>query len=51
MTLHKKNKHGVSQLDGSDFICKEKEVETQTDVFLTKYNEGEIIGTELDNIY
>ena len=26
LKLHKKNKHGIPQLDGSEFICKEKEV-------------------------
>ena len=51
LKLHKKNKHGVPQLDGSEFICKEKEVETQTDVFLSIDIEGEIISTELDNIF
>ena len=51
MKLHKKNKHDVPQLDGSEFISEEKEVETQTDVFLSIDIEGEIIGTELANIY
>ena len=45
LKLHKKNKHGVLQLDGSEFICEEKEVKTQTDVFLSIDTEGEIIGT------
>ena len=26
LKLHKKNKHSVPQLDGSEFICEEKEV-------------------------
>ena len=25
LKLHKKNKHGVPQLDGSEFICEDKE--------------------------
>ena len=46
LILHKKNKHGVPQLDGSKFICEEKEVYTQTDVFLSTDIEGEVIGTD-----
>ena len=26
LKLHKKNKHGVPQLDGSEFICEDREV-------------------------
>ena len=51
LKLHTKNKHCVPQFDGSEFICEEKEIETQTDLFLSIDIEGEIIGTELDNIY
>ena len=49
--LHMKKKHEVPQIDGSIFISKEKEVQTQTDVFLNISAECEIVGSDLADIY
>ena len=47
----RRKKHEVPQNDGSIFISKEKEVQTQTDIFLNINTECEIVGPYLADIY
>ena len=45
--LHKKKKHEVPKIDGYIFISEEKEVETQTGVFLRIVAKGASTGPDL----
>ena len=49
--LYKKKKHEIPQIDGNIFISEEKEVETQTDVFLTIDAKGAFTGPDLSDLY
>ena len=49
--LHKKKKHEVPQIDKNTLTSEEKEVQTQTDIFLNINTECEIVGPYLADIY